>query len=83
MKTLSQAGVVECEIRPEFVAGKPFQLFEGPYSSDVYRPGYDVTPDGQRFVIMKVPEGSAPRQINVIVNWFEELRRRVSTDKTK
>jgi hypothetical protein len=31
--------------------------------------------------MVKVPEGSAPRQINVIVNWFEELRRRVSTDK--
>src|SRR6185295_6857486 len=60
----------------EFVAGKTVQLFEGPYSSDPYRPGYDVTPDGQRFMMVKVPEGSAPRQINVIVNWFEELRRR-------
>jgi serine/threonine protein kinase/Tol biopolymer transport system component len=65
----------------EFVAGKPVQLFEGPYSSDQYRPGYDVTPDGQRFMMVQVPEGSAPRQINVIVNWFEELRRRVSTDQ--
>jgi serine/threonine-protein kinase len=66
---------------PEFVAGKPVELFEGPYSSDLYRPGYDITPDGQRFIMVKVPEGSAPRQINVIVNWFEELRRRASNDK--
>jgi serine/threonine-protein kinase len=66
---------------PEFLAGKPVELFEGPYSSDQYRPGYDVTPDGQRFIMVKVPEGSAPRQINVIVNWFDELRSRVSTDK--
>ena len=67
---------------PEFVAGKPVQLFEGQYySSDVYRPAYDVTPDGQRFMMVKVPDGSAPRQINVVLNWFEELRRRVSMDK--
>ena len=66
---------------PELIAGKPVQLFDGPYSSDAYRRGYDVTPDGQRFIMVMVPEGSAPRQINVIVNWFEELRRRVSPDK--
>ena len=56
---------------------------EGPYSSYPYRAGYNVTPDGQRFIIVKVSGGSAPRQINVIVNWFEELRRRASTDKSK
>jgi hypothetical protein len=59
----------------------PSNSMRGLISSDQYRSGYDVTADGKRFIMVKLPEGSAPRRINVIVNWFEELRRRVSTDK--
>jgi hypothetical protein len=37
-----------------------------------------VSPDGRRFLMVKEAERSgAPTQINVVVNWFEELRRRV------
>jgi hypothetical protein len=46
---------------------------------------YDITPDGQHFVVMVAtskPEArSAPGdQINVTLNWFEELKRRVPTN---
>jgi len=42
------------------------------------RPG-DATADGQRFVMVKAAgqEGAAATQINVVLNWFEELKKRV------
>ena len=40
---------------------------------------YDISPDGQRFLMIKDVEGSTG-QINVVLNWFEELNRLVPTD---
>jgi len=43
---------------------------------------YDVSPDGQRFVMIKQSEEAAAlTQIVVVQNWFEELKRRVPTGK--
>ena len=39
---------------------------------------YDVSADGQRFLMVKQGE-QVPGQINVVQNWFEELKRRVPT----
>ena len=64
---------------PRFTVGKPAKVFETKYSGNFY--SYDVTPDGQRFLMMKdAPAGGRdePRQIVVVLNWFEELRRRVA-----
>ncbi len=42
---------------------------------------YDVHPDGERFIMIKQGiEGSRP-QINVVLNWFEELKERVPTGR--
>jgi hypothetical protein len=63
-----------------FAAGKPRVLFEGQYQpTPATFPNYDVSPDGQRFLMVKPAgqEQSAPTQINVVLNWFEELKRRV------
>jgi len=40
---------------------------------------YDVSPDGQRFLMAKDTEQAttATQQINIVLNWFEELKRRV------
>jgi hypothetical protein len=45
------------------------------------RAHYDIHPDGQRFLMMNMQgsEGSRPR-INIVLNWFEELKRLVPTD---
>jgi hypothetical protein len=70
--------------QPSFAAGKPQTLFEGPYErSPATSPNYDVSPDGQRFFMLKPSEqeAAAPTQINIVLNWFEELKRRVPTDK--
>jgi hypothetical protein len=55
-------------------------LFEGAYLPTPFVvPDYDVSPDGQRFLMLKPAETqtSALTQINVVLNWFEELKRRV------
>lgn len=68
---------VEITRQPDFSIGRVRVLFEGPYVSAqaAPRPNYDVSPDGQRFLMIK-ESGSRP-QLNVVVNWFEELKRRV------
>jgi Tol biopolymer transport system component len=38
---------------------------------------YSVSPDGKRFLMIQLAPDSAPRQLNVILNWTEELRQRV------
>src|SRR5579864_272487 len=75
---------VDIATQPSFSAGKPKVLFEGPYQLlGVANPNYDVSPDGQRFLMLKPSEQAeaAPTQINVVLNWFEELKQKVPTGK--
>src|ERR1700682_4040404 len=72
---------VDINTQPGFSAGTPSMLFEGQYvPTPATLPNHDVSPDGQRFLMLKSSEsaGSAT-QINVVLNWFEELKRRVPT----
>jgi Tol biopolymer transport system component len=70
---------VDIATQTGFAAGKPRQLFEGRYlvtATGWARPNYDVSPDGQRFLMLKPVEREAPvTQINVVLNWSEELKR--------
>ncbi len=64
-------------------AGSPRVLFEGQYVSHSTPPGfqyYDISPDGTRFLMMKEGLAQAQAQINVVQNWFEELKRLVPTN---
>jgi hypothetical protein len=75
---------VDITTQPGFSAGKPKMLFEGLYEvSAGTTPSYDVSPDGQRFLMLKPIEQTqlAPNQINVVLNWFEELKQKVPTGK--
>jgi len=48
----------------------------------VYTRGSDVTPDGQRFLmIQSAGSPEAQTQIHVVLNWFEELKRRVPSGR--
>ena len=70
--------------QPSFAAGTPRMLFEGRYEpSPVPATNYDVSPDGQRFLMLKPSEQAqaAPTQINVVLNWFEELKQKVPAAK--
>jgi Tol biopolymer transport system component len=75
---------VDIATQPVFAAGKPRMLFEGEYNpGPVPIPNYDVSSDGQRFLMVKPSEKerSASTQINVVLNWFEELKQKVPTGK--
>jgi len=78
---------VEVTTQPSFTPAKPKVVFEGTYEPDPGggRPNYDVSPDGQRFLMMKPAEQQAVAltQINVVLNWFAELKRRVPVTSDK
>ena len=63
--------------------GTPEKLFEGRF---VTPPGvnqsYDVAADGQRFVMLRPGDQAETRhtQVNLVFNWFEELKRLVPTE---
>lgn len=67
---------------PTLSAGKPRALFEGSYEAVVFARNYDVTPDGQRFLMVKpVAQPAQPvTHINVVLTWLEELERVVPTN---
>jgi serine/threonine-protein kinase len=62
-----------------FAAGNPRVVVDGQYVAQ----GYDVSPDGQRFLMIKdarpTAEGPPPSQLIVVQNWSEELKRLVPT----
>ena len=74
---------VDIQTQPTFSAGKPRLLFEAPKAAVQPRAGlggdYSVSPDGQRFLMVRPREQAQASltQINVVMNWFEELKRKV------
>jgi len=64
---------VDVETKPTFRAGRPRLLFEGPFLSS-----YNVDTDDKRFFMIKRdPVESGPPRVNVVLNWFAEVERRV------
>ncbi len=56
-------------------------LFRGNYTDVGGVHDYDVALDDQEFLMMKESEPAPePTQINVILNWFEELKRLFPTE---
>ena len=71
---------VRVDAEKSFQYSTPKRVLAGRY----YDPGgpnsrtFDISPDGQRFLMIKtVVEDDKPRDIVVVQNWFEELKRRV------
>ena len=66
---------VAIELSEDPVLGKPRMLFERP---SIIR--YDVAPDGQRVVVIDESESDVPpKQLHLVQNWAEELKRLVPT----
>ncbi len=59
-------------------ASAPRKLFE---SSEYLSEYYDLSPDGKRFLMIRRNPGFVPRQLNVILNWADELDRLVPVKK--
>jgi len=74
---------VSIQTTPTLSAGNPTKLFDTRYPSAFNARSYDVSPDGQRFLMIKdtqAPEqatNSAPASIIVVLNWHEELKARL------
>jgi Tol biopolymer transport system component len=70
---------VPVAIAPAFRFGVPTELFTGPYAINQPARAYDVTPNGQSFLLIESQEPTPARitHIGVVQNWFEELQRMV------
>jgi hypothetical protein len=74
---------VPVTFEPTFTSGgRPRKLFRfaGVYRMSGTATAYDIFPDGKRFIMVSEPEEATAtrrQQINVVLNWFEELRRLV------
>jgi serine/threonine protein kinase/Tol biopolymer transport system component len=58
-----------------FAAGTPKPLFRTRIKSLDIGFQYDVSPDGQRFLVNTLPEGEQRDEITVVQNWTAELRK--------
>ena len=80
--------VVSLEKEPAFQPGKPDVLFNGMYISGAGEGiPWDIDPNGKRFLMMKRAGAAsdestteAPRKINIVLNWVEELKQRVPVE---
>jgi len=57
--------------------GSPMELFHGALEIEGNTSTYDATADGERFLMLRRAAGAEPRQVIVVTNWFNELRRLV------
>ncbi len=73
--------VVTVETVSELSASVPEELFSGRFESSIEAANYDITPDGDRFIMIETDKESEPTQIHLVHNWFEELKRLVPTEK--
>jgi serine/threonine protein kinase len=72
---------VAVQTQPDFSAETPKFMFEGSYLN-VPGVSYDVAPDGQRFMMLEESVKQPPTtRLNVVLNWFEELKQRVPAVK--
>jgi hypothetical protein len=66
---------VDLTTTPEVKLSAPRVLFEQRYSfgAGITMANYDVTRDGQRFIMVKDESGAA--RLNIVLNWLSELTR--------
>jgi Tol biopolymer transport system component len=76
-----QTFVVDIDTRVGFRSSNPRLLFEGTYGTANPLRGYDIAPDGQRFVMTTLGTPEPPfTQMQLVLNWTEELKRLVPTN---
>ena len=58
------------------VIGRPRLLFRGSFAR-IQGKNYDVTPDGQHFLMVQTINPVAPKDVTVVLNWMETLESRL------
>ena len=74
--------VVTVETRPAFSVSRFQAVLEDSFEKWPGQPGfrnYDISPDGERFLVLERGEQTQYDTIHVVLNWFEELERLVPT----
>jgi Tol biopolymer transport system component len=56
-------------------AAKPERLFSGSFSGESHDVAFDVTRDGQRFIMVKSDEAAALTKLTAVQNWQQDLKR--------
>ena len=76
-RTGNKMMVVDVSTSPDLKLSTPRVLFEQRYAfgSAQTVANYDVSPDGQRFLMVK--DESSSGRLNIVLNWFDELNRLV------
>jgi hypothetical protein len=59
---------VPVQLRPDFQPGKVVELFDRKFDPGAAVAGYDVSPDGQTFVMTR-SERDNPTEIRVVIGW--------------
>jgi hypothetical protein len=74
-----QLMAVPIRTAPTLKVGKPSPLFESPFvAGEPGLPNYDVSADGSRFLMIRAgAEEAKPGPLNIVINWFDELRSRI------
>jgi hypothetical protein len=76
---------VAVETKSAFRLGTPRPLFRNVNIGLAVGEGtpWDISPDGKRFLMIKplislaaAPAPAGSRKINIVINWFEELKRK-------
>ena len=72
---------VDVTSSPSFRVGKAHVLYQGQIWNEAAGPNYALSPDGKRFVVVERGKDSLETNINVVLNWNEELRRLSTSEK--
>jgi Tol biopolymer transport system component len=59
---------VPVQVRPDLQTGKPIELFDRKFDRGAAVNAYDVTPDGQTFVMTR-SERNNPTEIRIVIGW--------------
>lgn len=65
---------VPIQTAPAFSAGNPTKVFDTRYVTGGTGRPYDVSPDGQRFLMIKAAGTEHAPSMVVVLNWLEELK---------
>jgi Tol biopolymer transport system component len=59
----------------DFHASKPEQLFSGNFNGESHDVTFDVSRDGQRFIMVRGDDAASLTKLTVVQNWPEELKK--------
>ena len=65
---------VPIQTAPTFHAGTPTKMFDTRYVTGGNGRAYDVSPDGQRFLMIKGAGTEQAPSMVVVLNWLQELK---------